>query len=168
MLDPAQLKDPDVLRHTVLDFRQMSAFVQNPLILDRADGVHYWDIDGKHYYDGISGIFVVAVGHNNRRIIEAMQAQMERLCFAPPAWDQPASHRTQPVAGPFGPRRAQHGQTPLQRLGSDRDGHEAISPVLEAGREADQVQVHLPLLRLSWRHARGHGGHGYAQTSHAL
>lgn len=84
MLDPAQLKDPDVLRHTVLDFRQMSAFVQNPLILDRADGVHYWDIDGKHYYDGISGIFVVAVGHNNRRIIEAMQAQMERLCLLPP------------------------------------------------------------------------------------
>lgn len=84
MLDRSQLRNPDILRHTVLDFRQMSTFMENPLIFDRAEGVHYWDIDGKHYYDGISGIFVVAVGHRNRRIIEALRAQMERLCFAPP------------------------------------------------------------------------------------
>jgi adenosylmethionine-8-amino-7-oxononanoate aminotransferase len=84
MLDRKQLYDPDVLRHAVLDFRQMSAFVQNPLIFDRAEGVHYWDIDGKHYLDGLSGIFVVAVGHRNRRVIQAMTEQMERITFAPP------------------------------------------------------------------------------------
>ena len=84
MLDRSALLDPQVLRHSVLDFRQMSAFVQHPLVFERAEGVHYWDVDGKHYYDGISGIFVVAVGHRNRRVIDAMKAQMERLCFAPP------------------------------------------------------------------------------------
>ena len=84
MYDRERLTDPDVLKHSVLDFRQMSAFVQNPLIMERAEGVHYWDIHGKHYYDGLSGIFVVAVGHGNRRVIDAMKAQMERLCFAPP------------------------------------------------------------------------------------
>lgn len=84
MTDVSQLKDPDVLRHTVLDFRQMSTFIKDPMIFDRSDGVHYWDIDGKHYYDGISGIFVVAVGHRNRRVIEAMTAQLERLSFAAP------------------------------------------------------------------------------------
>lgn len=84
MLSRDQLKSPDILKHTVLDFRQMSAFVQNPLIFDRAEGVHYWDVDGKHYYDGLSGIFVAAVGHRNRRVIEAMTAQLERLSFAPP------------------------------------------------------------------------------------
>lgn len=84
MLDRAQLTDPEVLKHSVLDFRQMSAFVREPLIFERAEGVHYWDIDGKHYYDGLSGIFVVAVGHRNRRVIDAMAAQMERLTFAPP------------------------------------------------------------------------------------
>ena len=84
MYDRERLTDPDVLRHSVLDFRQMSTFVQNPLIIERAEGVHYWDINGKHYYDGISGIFVVAVGHGNRRVIDAMKTQMERLCFAAP------------------------------------------------------------------------------------
>ena len=84
MYDRDRLTDPEVLKHSVLDFRQMSAFVQKPLIMERAEGVHYWDVNGKHYYDGISGIFVVAVGHANRRVIEAMKAQMDRLCFAPP------------------------------------------------------------------------------------
>jgi len=78
------ITDPEVLRHSVLDFRQMSEFVQDPLIFDRAEGVHYWDIQGNHYYDALSGIFVVAVGHKNQRVIEAMKAQMDRLCFAPP------------------------------------------------------------------------------------
>ena len=60
MLDRSQILDPEVLRHTVLDFRQMSVFVQKPLIFERAEGVHYWDVNGKHYWDGLSGIFVVA------------------------------------------------------------------------------------------------------------
>ena len=33
------ITDPEVLRHSVLDFRQMSEFVQDPLIFDRAEGV---------------------------------------------------------------------------------------------------------------------------------
>jgi adenosylmethionine-8-amino-7-oxononanoate aminotransferase len=84
MLERWQLTDPEVLRHSVLDFRQMSVFVQQPLIFQRAEGVHYWDVNNKHYWDGLSGIFVVAVGHRNRRVIEAMKEQMERICFAPP------------------------------------------------------------------------------------
>ena len=55
-------KDPGVLRHIVLDFKQMKDWIQEPLILERADGVRYWDVDGKCYLDGLSGIFVVNVG----------------------------------------------------------------------------------------------------------
>lgn len=91
-MDHSQLSDPTVLRHAVLDFRQMSAFVQHPLIFERAEGVHCWDTEGKHYLDGLSGIFVVAVGYRNRRVIEAMKAQMERLSFSPPL------HGTNPAA----------------------------------------------------------------------
>ena len=84
MADLSHLTDPSVLRHAVLDFRQMSTFVQAPLIFERGEGVHLWDIHGKHYYDGLSGIFVVAVGHGNRRVIEAIKAQLERISFPPP------------------------------------------------------------------------------------
>lgn len=84
MADANRLTDPNILRHAVLDFRQMSTFVENPLIFERGEGVHLWDIHGKHYYDGLAGIFVVAVGHGNRRVIEAIKAQLDRLAFPPP------------------------------------------------------------------------------------
>ena len=83
-MDPSDLRNPDVLRHTVADLQQMSAFLQHPLIFDRAEGVHLWDVDGRHYWDGLSGVFVVAVGHRNRRVIDAITAQLERLSFSPP------------------------------------------------------------------------------------
>jgi adenosylmethionine-8-amino-7-oxononanoate aminotransferase len=74
----------DQLPHILLDFRQMSAFVQDPLVMARAEGVRYWDVNGKEYLDGISGIFVVNLGHGNRRIIDAVKRQLDTLSFAPP------------------------------------------------------------------------------------
>lgn len=79
----ARLTDPEALKRNVIAYRQMSAFVQDPLIIERGEGVYLWDIHGKRYLDALAGIFVVAVGHRNRRVLDAMQAQMERLCFAP-------------------------------------------------------------------------------------
>ena len=50
----------------------------------RAEGVHYWDVDGKRYLDALSGIYVVSLGHGNRRVIEAIRQQLETLHFSPP------------------------------------------------------------------------------------
>jgi adenosylmethionine-8-amino-7-oxononanoate aminotransferase len=72
------------LHHILLDFRQMRDFAAQPFIVERADGIRYWDVTGKEYLDGLSGVFVVNVGHNNRAVIEAMKAQLDRVAFAPP------------------------------------------------------------------------------------
>ncbi len=48
---------------------QMEEFVRAPLTMSRAEGVYYWDVHGKRYLDALSGIYVVSVGHNNRRVI---------------------------------------------------------------------------------------------------
>src|SRR4051812_14616968 len=71
---------------------QMAEWSKNPLIMARADGVHYWDVSGKRYLDALSGIYVVSVGHNNRRVIEAIRRQFDTLHFSPPM------HGTNPVA----------------------------------------------------------------------
>jgi len=76
--------DADSLSRIMLDLRQMKTFVTDPLVIARADGVWYEDVGGKRYLDGISGIFVVTVGHNNRRVIEAMRAQLDQVAFTPP------------------------------------------------------------------------------------
>lgn len=73
-----------LLRRTFLDYRQISEFIEDPLIIDRAEGLYYWDTNGKKYFDGIGGIFVAVLGHRHPRVMEAMARQMERLTFAPP------------------------------------------------------------------------------------
>lgn len=83
-LTSEELKSEELLRHIVLDFRQMKQFIQHPLVMTSADGIRYKDIDGKEYIDGLSGVYVVNVGHNNRKIIEAMKVQMDNFVFAPP------------------------------------------------------------------------------------
>lgn len=73
-----------LLKRTFIDFHQMSEFVRNPLIIDRAEGLYYWDVEGKRYFDAIGGIFVASLGHGHPRVLEAMRKQMERMTFAPP------------------------------------------------------------------------------------
>ena len=62
---------------------QMSQFVRDPLIMSRAEGIYYWDVNGKRYLDALSGIYVASVGHNNRRVTQAVTRQMEQLSFSP-------------------------------------------------------------------------------------
>ena len=51
---------------------QMAEWSKHPLVMARADDVYYWDVSGRKYLDAISGIYVASVGHNNRRVIEAL------------------------------------------------------------------------------------------------
>jgi adenosylmethionine-8-amino-7-oxononanoate aminotransferase len=73
-----------LLKRTFVDFHQMSEFIRDPLIVERAEGLYYWDIEGKRYFDAIGGIFVAMLGHGHPRVLEAMRKQMERMTFAPP------------------------------------------------------------------------------------
>lgn len=73
-----------LLRRTFLDYQQTSEFLKQPLIVQRAEGLYYWDVEGRRYFDGIGGIFVAALGHRHPRVMEAVLRQMERLTFSPP------------------------------------------------------------------------------------
>ena len=73
-----------LLNNTFIDYHATSEFLDNPLVVERAEGLYYWDTDGKRYFDAIGGIFVAVLGHRHPRVMEAMQKQMEKLTFAPP------------------------------------------------------------------------------------
>jgi adenosylmethionine-8-amino-7-oxononanoate aminotransferase len=91
LLSYAQTTEEPFLRHIFVR-DQMAEWSRQPLIMARADGIHYWDVHGKRYLDALSGIYVVAVGHNNRRVIDAIHRQLDTLHFSPPM------HGTNPVA----------------------------------------------------------------------
>jgi adenosylmethionine-8-amino-7-oxononanoate aminotransferase len=78
------LQQRTVLQNTFLDYRSTDDFLQNPLVVSRAEGLYYWDTEGKRYFDAIGGVFVASLGHRHPRVIEAMRKQMDRMTFAPP------------------------------------------------------------------------------------
>src|ERR671939_1742683 len=91
LISEAQTTEEQFLRHIFVR-DQMAEWSKHPLIMARADSVHYWDVDGTRYLDALSGIYVTSVGHNNRRVIEAIRRQLDTLHFSPPM------HGTNPVA----------------------------------------------------------------------
>lgn len=56
----------------------------NPIPVKRAEGVYFWDVDGKRYLDLNSMVMCVNIGHGDRRVIEAMVEQVRELPFAGP------------------------------------------------------------------------------------
>ena len=54
-----------------------------PPIITRGEGVHIWDSDGNKFIDGLSGLFVVQVGHGRAELAEAAAKQAETLAFFP-------------------------------------------------------------------------------------
>ena len=56
----------------------------NPIIVERAKGVYFWDTDGKRYLDFNSTTMCVNAGHGDERIINAMKEQLDTLPFAGP------------------------------------------------------------------------------------
>ena len=56
----------------------------NPIAIERAEGIYFWDPDGKRYIDFNSQLMSVNIGHGDRRVTDAVVDQMQRLAFAAP------------------------------------------------------------------------------------
>ena len=57
----------------------INTFTRQPIVLDHGDGVKVTDIDGNEYIDMFAGIAVNAFGHNNPKLVKAIQDQAEKL-----------------------------------------------------------------------------------------
>lgn len=49
------------------------------IVLDRGDGVHLYDMEGKEYLDFVAGIAVFALGYNNKEYNDAVKSQVDKL-----------------------------------------------------------------------------------------
>ena len=54
------------------------------LPVERAEGVYFWDTNGKRYLDFNSTVMCVNIGHGNAHVQEAMIRQIRELTFAGP------------------------------------------------------------------------------------
>lgn len=63
--------------HPVADMHAVAA--SGELILDRADGCHVWDEQGRRYLDATAALWYANVGYGREEIVAAAAAQMRRM-----------------------------------------------------------------------------------------
>lgn len=57
-----------------------------PIPVERAEGIYFWDYEGKKYADMSSLLVCANLGHQNKEIVEAIKEQADKMCFMAPAY----------------------------------------------------------------------------------
>ena len=52
-----------------------------PLVVERGEGVHVWDTDGKRYIEGLAGLWCTGLGYGNQELVEAAREAMSKISF---------------------------------------------------------------------------------------
>jgi len=52
-----------------------------PVVLDKGEGVHVWDVEGREYYDFLSSYSAVNQGHCHPKIVDALSKQANKLAL---------------------------------------------------------------------------------------
>src|SRR6202790_434709 len=141
-----------LLKNTFIDYKQTSEFLDNPIIVNKADGLYYWDLDGKRYFDAIGGIFVASLGHRHPRLIEAAHKQMERITFAPPL------HGISDIALDFVEKVGSVTPGTLKYVKAFSGGSEAVESAIKFVRQYFKQTGHPGKYKIVSRYFGYHGG----------
>src|SRR5262245_54497372 len=52
----------------------------DPVVVERAEGSYFYDVDGRAYLDGTSSWWVAPLGHQHPRLLAALHAQAQKFC----------------------------------------------------------------------------------------
>jgi adenosylmethionine-8-amino-7-oxononanoate aminotransferase len=67
-----------------MHFTRLSSYADAPVpTIARGEGPYIWDTNGKRYLDGLSGLFVVQVGHGREELADAAAKQARELAYFP-------------------------------------------------------------------------------------
>lgn len=56
----------------------------DPIVVDKVDGVHFWDMDGTRYTDLSSQLVCVNTGFNQKEIMDAVAEQLYKFPYVAP------------------------------------------------------------------------------------
>lgn len=95
-MSPINKKEKDALIKDAQDHFWMHAKVWDPYmtnadmltIIDRAEGTHIIDVDDNSFFDLMSGLWLVNVGHGRKEIADAVYEQMQKVCYVN-TWEYP-------------------------------------------------------------------------------
>jgi len=69
-------------QHHLHPFSNSSALAQRGVrVINKADGVYLWDLEGNRFLDAMAGLWCVNVGYGRKEIMQAVASQMEQLPY---------------------------------------------------------------------------------------
>ncbi len=60
-------------------YGSVTTYYEEPIVLERGEGMRVWDADGSEYLDFFGGILTVSVGHCNAEVSDAVCRQVKKL-----------------------------------------------------------------------------------------
>src|SRR3954468_13607734 len=69
-------------KYTLYEWSAQSAV--DPIPVERAEGIYFYTPDGKRYIDFNSQLMSVNIGHGDKRVIDAIKAQADKLAYVNP------------------------------------------------------------------------------------
>lgn len=78
-LSNAAVRDIETVIHP---YTNLDAFrTSGPMILERGEGIHVWDADGRKYIEGMAGLWCTSLGYSEQELIDTATEQMKQLPF---------------------------------------------------------------------------------------
>jgi taurine--2-oxoglutarate transaminase len=86
-MSTTELTGPEIieLSHATTLYEWSVQSLVKPIAVERAKGIYFWDTDGKRYMDFNSQLMCVNIGHGDERVINAVKAQMDKVCYVLPS-----------------------------------------------------------------------------------
>jgi adenosylmethionine-8-amino-7-oxononanoate aminotransferase len=117
-------------RHLWMHFTRMSAYADHDIpIIVRGEGPYVWDSTGRRYLDGLSGLFVVQVGHGRQELADAASKQAAELGYFP-LWSY-----AHPTAIDLAERLASYAPGDINRVFFTTGGSEAVESAWKLARQ---------------------------------
>lgn len=105
-----------------------------PDIIARGEGVWVWDIDGHRMIDGVGGLWSANFGHSNRRVRDAIVAQLDELPYY------------NVFRGTTHPRAIELSESLAQMMAPD-----GVGAVMFGSGGSDAVEAALKIARQYWK-----------------
>jgi adenosylmethionine-8-amino-7-oxononanoate aminotransferase len=117
-------------RHLWMHFTRLSNYADHEIpVMVRGQGAYLWDQHGRRYLDGLSGLFVVQVGHGRAELAEAAARQAEQLAYFP-LWSY-----AHPMAFDLAARIAERAPGDSNRVFFTSGGSEAVESAWKLARQ---------------------------------
>jgi adenosylmethionine-8-amino-7-oxononanoate aminotransferase len=138
--------------HLWMHFTRLSSYAKSPVpIITRGDGARIFDVHGRSYLDGLSGLFVVQVGHGRRELAEAAYKQANELAFFP-LWSY-----AHPQAIELADRLAELAPGDLNRVFFTTGGGEAVETAWKLAKQYFKLVGKPMKHKVISRHVAYHG-----------